>query len=153
VVEASKEFLSDAVGGEVYGFCFRRLSWKVVMLLPSHDSMMLEVSRVDASTVSQQPAPFRVQLALAIALARARSASSRSRGEDDELNRWKKKVRGCEKFILFLCEEEVAGGVRTEGRKSDNYERTSPSLNRKRKSYEENLCDTCSVDVLVQLKC
>jgi hypothetical protein len=145
--------LSDAAGDEVYGCCFRRLSWKVVMLLPSHDSMMLEVSRVDASTVSQQPAPFRVQLALAIALARARSASSRSRGEDDELNRWKKKVRGCEKLILFLCEEEVAGGVRTEGRKSDNYERPSTSLHRKWKSYEENLCDTCSADVLVQMKC
>ncbi len=113
VLGGSKQgFLSDAAGGEVYDCCFCRLSWKVVMLLPSHDSMMLEVSRVDASTVTQQPAPFRIQLALAIALARARSASSRSRGEDDELNRWKKKVRGYEKLILFLCEEEV---VLTEG--------------------------------------
>ncbi|KAH8966723.1 hypothetical protein BDL97_03G041700 [Sphagnum fallax] len=75
------------------------------MLLPSHDSMMLEVSRVDASTVSQQPAPFRVQLALAIALARARSASSRSRGEDDELNRWKKKAKLLEQEIQSITED------------------------------------------------
>jgi hypothetical protein len=119
VVGGSEQgFLSNAAGGEVYGCCFRRLSWKVAMLLPSHDSMMLEVSRVDASTVSQQPAPFRVQLALAIALARARSASPRSRGEDDELNRWKKKVRGCEKLILFLCEEVVL----TEGEEEEEEE-------------------------------